>query len=256
MTQNEVSIIKNAVLDCTEAYVDARLSVLDFVRTQIGVVQSYTERNRKYYHTVKCNATSNTSGIEYTNVLSVGNIPFPINSVVFLIAPNAQYSNQFILGKLDDTPCSIRGGTININDRFIVDSSGNVTIKGGSLNINNKFIVDSSGNMTASSGNIAGFTINSDNLQKGSCIFSEYSIGCGYAGGGIVNLVGNNSTYGYVQISNSGTPYQCLDGVRVYGNGHVVRYNNSGGVTYEKYFSNIPDQAIYADSQGYLHFVS
>ena len=40
MTQNEVSIIKNAVLDCTEAYVDARLSVLDYVKTQIGVLST------------------------------------------------------------------------------------------------------------------------------------------------------------------------------------------------------------------------
>ena len=115
MTQNEVSVIKNAVLDATEAYVDARLSVLDFVRTQIGVVLSSTERNHKYYHTVRCNATqSNPNGIIYNNVLSVGNIPFPENSVVFLIAPNAQFSNQFILGKLDDTPCNISAGSIRL----------------------------------------------------------------------------------------------------------------------------------------------
>jgi len=116
MTKNEVNIVKNSVLDSTEAYVEARLSVLDFVRTQIGVVQGEPVKgtDRKYRHVVKCNATSNTSGITYNNVLSVGNIPFPKNSVVFLIAPNAQFSNQFILGKLDDTPCNISAGSIRL----------------------------------------------------------------------------------------------------------------------------------------------
>lgn len=162
MTQNEVSIIENAVLDCTEAYVDARLSALDYVKTQIGVVQGYeVGTGNKYYHTVKCD----NGRVTYTKVLSVGNIPFPANSVVFLIAPNAQFSNQFILGKLDDTPCSIRGGSINIRNNFIVNSNGEMwaraghfygAIEGGSININNRFMVDSNGNMTATSGVFSG----------------------------------------------------------------------------------------------------
>lgn len=161
MTQTEVSILKNAVLDATEAYVDARLAVLDFVKTQIGIVQSYTEKNHKFYHVVKCN----NGRVTYNNVLSVGNIPFPANSTVFLIAPNAQYSNQFILGKLDDTPCSIRGGSININDKFIVNPDGSMiatdgtfkgAITGGSININDKFIVDRYGKMQAVDGEFTG----------------------------------------------------------------------------------------------------
>lgn len=125
MTKNEVNIVKNSVLDSTEAYVEARLSVLDFVRTQIGVVQGEPVKgtDRKYRHVVKCNATSNTSGITYNNVLSVGNIPFPKNSVVFLIAPNAQFSNQFILGKLDDTPCNISAGSITLGDAIYLSST-------------------------------------------------------------------------------------------------------------------------------------
>lgn len=114
MTKNEVDIIKNSTLDSTEAYVDARLERLDFVRTQIGVVISNEKRSdKKYYHIVRCNATrQNPNGVRYYNVLSVGNTPFPPNSVVFLIAPNAQFSNQFILGKLDDTPVNITAGSI------------------------------------------------------------------------------------------------------------------------------------------------
>ena len=123
MTQNEVDILKNAVLDATEAYVDARLNVLDFVKTQIGVtvgnpttINPKTNRDDgKYRHTVRCNATqANPKGITYTNVLSVGNTKFPPDCVVFIVAPNAQFSNQFILGQLDDTPCNIVGGSIRL----------------------------------------------------------------------------------------------------------------------------------------------
>ena len=125
MTQNEVDIIKNSVIDATEAYVEARLAVLDFVRTQIGVVieEPIKGNDRKYRHKVRCNKTTNTDGITYNNVLSVGNIPFPMNSVVFLIAPNAQYSNQFILGKLDDTPCNISAGSITLGDAIYLSST-------------------------------------------------------------------------------------------------------------------------------------
>ena len=115
MTQNEVDILKNSVLDGTEAYVEARLQALDFVKTQIGVTVGQPEKrsDKKYYHTVRCNATrQNPNGITYNNVLSVGNSPFPPNCVVFLVAPNAQFSNQFILGQLDDTPVNITAGSI------------------------------------------------------------------------------------------------------------------------------------------------
>ena len=156
MTQNEVDIIKNAVIDATEAYVEARLGVADFVKTQIGVVQSATKNSAgKWVHVVKCNATSGTTGIIYNNVLSVNNIHFQTNSVVFIVAPNAQYSNQFILGKLDNVPYDIVGGSININNNFIVDSSGNVTCNG---TITCK-------NLTANvAGSIGGFKITSNSL--------------------------------------------------------------------------------------------
>ena len=153
MTQNEVDIIKNAVLDATEAYVDARLNTASFVKTQIGVVQGEPTQDSsgKYRHTVVCNATDTQAGITYNNVLSVGNLEFPDKSVVFLIAPNAQFSNQFILGKLDSTPCNITGGSININDKFIVDKDGNVICK----------------NIDAQGGKIGGFTISTNALQRG-----------------------------------------------------------------------------------------
>ena len=152
MTQNEVNILKNAFLDANEAYVDARLQVADFVKTQVGVVQLVEVINNKYYHTVKCNATSNTEGVIYRNLLSINNIRFPVDSIVYLVAPNSQFSNQFILGALEDVPYNIRNGTIDINDgAFVVDAEGNVTAENLTANVG---------------GNLAGFDITSNGLEK------------------------------------------------------------------------------------------
>ena len=131
MTQNEINILKDAILDSTEAYVEAKLAMSDFVKTQIGIVYSYEKRNNKYYHTVKCD----NGRVTYNNVLSIGNIPFPLKSTVFLISPNAQFSNQFILGRLGDTPTSISGGSINIgNGTFVVEENGHMTSQIGEVN--------------------------------------------------------------------------------------------------------------------------
>lgn len=131
MTQNEINILKEAILDSTEAYVEAKLAMSDFVKTQIGIVYSYEKRNNKYYHTVKCD----NGRVTYNNVLSIGNIPFPLKSTVFLISPNAQFSNQFILGRLGDTPTSISGGSINIgNGTFVVEENGHMTSQIGEVN--------------------------------------------------------------------------------------------------------------------------
>lgn len=222
MTQNEVSIIKNAVLDATEAYVDARLGQATFVKTQIGTtVGNPRKENNKYYHTVKCNQTSSSSArtVTYNNVLSVGNTKFPPDSVVFVIAPNGQFSNQFILGQLDDTPVNIVGGTISIggndpyNDpNFYVDSNGAVTIKYGSLNINNKFKVDTDGALDATSGKIGGFEITDTSLGdkidstncvgmiKGDKLFAWHPNGYTY-----VYYYGIRQVNGNITITNGGS---------------------------------------------------
>lgn len=185
MTQNETNILKNAVLDATEAYLEARLAVADFVKTQIGVVESYNynQTDKKYYHTVKCD----NGRVTYNNVLSIGNTAFPEDSVVFLIAPNAQYSNQFILGKLDSTPINIVGGSIDIgNGNFVVSSDGTMNIghgnfivsPDGSLNIgNNNFTVSDDGSIVAKEGQIGGFTLDNDYLSAlGIIYFRENDI--------------------------------------------------------------------------------
>lgn len=235
MTQNEVSIIKNSVLDSTEAYVEARLSVLDFVRTQIGVVQAEPVKgtDRKYRHIVKCNETKTTAGITYNNVLSVGNVPFPKNSVVFLIAPNAQFSNQFILGKLDDTPCNISAGSITLGDAIYLTSTPEWD----------------SGEGAYCYGHIAKFKIYNDYLLVGDAKLSKNVIGCGEAGLGIVNIVGGNDM-AYIQISDSGNPYDCISGIRIRQDGQVYFYDGNGNNTKDRQFDLIPIHNLYYHSNG------
>ena len=75
---------------------------------------------------------------------------------------------------------------LSITDKFLVDSSGNVStsnivITGGSINISNgNFIADSKGNVemkgkvTSSSGNIAGWNITSDSFYKDTDDYTVY----------------------------------------------------------------------------------
>ena len=235
MTQNEVDIIKNAVLDSTEAYVDARLSTLDFVKTQIGVtVGTPAQRQGKYYHTVRCNATQSTpQGITYNNVLSVGNIPFPNGSVVFVAAPNAQFSSQFILGKLDNTPCNISAGSITLGDAIYLSSTGTWDADQHAYTY----------------GHIAKFKIYNDYLLIGDAKLSKNIIGCGEAGDGIVNLVGGNNM-AYIQISDSGNPYDCISGIRIRQDGQVYFYDGNGDKTDDRQFSLIPIHNLYYHSDG------
>lgn len=101
-----------------------------------------------------------------------------------------------------------------------------------------------SGNVTATSGSIGDFTISGGALTVGDARLSRYRIGCGLAGKGIINLVGNNSgspkKYGYIQISNSGDHSTCLDGIRIYGNGRVERYDSGGSEIWTKDLQDIP----------------
>lgn len=134
MTNEEVNLLKEAILSSMEAYVDARFARLPFVKTEIGVIEGKgTDKGNKVRIKKVVGSDGNviSEGALYDNVLSVGNIIFPDNSVVYIFVPNAQYNNMFIMGQLDDTPANIKGGTINIgNGKFKVDSNGNTDIHG------------------------------------------------------------------------------------------------------------------------------
>ena len=101
--------------------------------------------------------------------------------------------------------------------------------------------------LKGSIGEIGGFDIYKDRLKIGDATLQRNKIGCGTAGNGIVNLVGNrssdNAKYGFIQISNSGNPDkdEVLAGIRIYGNGLVRKYGGNGNVEWERWLSNIPE---------------
>ena len=134
----------------------------------------------------------------------------------------------------------------NNKDSIIVTLDVNgLTMNSGSINLNNKFSVNSNGYMTSTSGKIGGFEIDTDNLSIGDATLRRDRIGCGSAGYGIVNVVGNrssdNARFGYIQLSNSGNPDTCLAGIRICGNGLVRKYGGDGSVSWERWLSNIPE---------------
>ena len=134
----------------------------------------------------------------------------------------------------------------NNKDSIIVTLDVNgLTMNSGSINLNNKFSVNSNGYMTSTSGKIGGFEIDTDNLSIGDATLRRDRIGCGSAGYGIVNIVGDrssdNARFGYIQLSNSGNSNECLAGIRIYGNGLVRKYGGDGSVSWERWLVNIPE---------------
>ena len=142
-----------------------------------------------------------------------------------------------------------KDGIINVKnnqDSIIVTLDVNgLKMNSGSINLNNKFSVNNDGYMTSTSGKIGGFEIETDNLSIGDATLRRDRIGCGSAGYGIVNIVGDrssdNARFGYIQLSNSGNPDTCLAGIRIYGNGLVRKYGGDGSVSWERWLSNIPE---------------
>ena len=134
----------------------------------------------------------------------------------------------------------------NNKDSIIVTLDVNgLKMNSGTINLNNKFSVNNDGYMTSTSGKIGGFEIKNDNLSIGDATLQADRMGCGSAGYGIVNIVGNrssdNARFGYIQLSNSGNPDTCLAGIRIYGNGLVRKYGGDGSVSWERWLSNIPE---------------
>ena len=114
-------------------YVDNKINTIPYVKTDIGKIKAVSFIDGKYIHTVT------VRNYDYTGIKSLGNNEFTADSVVYILVPNGQYNNMFILGHLDDTNANIKGGSINLG--------------------NGKFVVDNDGNMTATSGKIGLFTI-------------------------------------------------------------------------------------------------
>lgn len=94
-----------------------------------------------------------------------------------------------------------------------------------------------SGQVTASSGKIGEFDIDTENngrLKVGDAVLSQRHIGCGYAGEGIVSIVGGNDgegeyqEYGYIILANDGNHSKAKDGLKLYGNGVIQHFDSNG----------------------------
>ena len=161
---------------------------------------------------------------------------------------------------------TISGGSININNKFKVDTSGNMEassakITGGQLNINNNFTVDTSGNMTAKAGYIGngsyGFKIANTYIANKLTSVGDTSQDGAYYGinGMAVNAAGKHSHVMGSEIVTQGTI--SAKGFNVGDNGDVNanvingRFKNLNGM----YFVSVPDSHTIAFSHqngGYL----
>ena len=113
MATNNMKLIKEAIQETTETYVDQYMKNATFVKTEIGVVIGKgSHKGNKI--TIKQDKMGIQKNPIYDDIMSVGNIIFDDGCVVYVFIPNGQYNNMFILGQLDDTPANIKGGTIKI----------------------------------------------------------------------------------------------------------------------------------------------
>jgi hypothetical protein len=70
----------------------------------------------------------------YDNIKSLGDVVYPNDSIVFILYPNGQPSQAFILGQLFESPSNIKGGSIDIGEgNFTVDKNGKVNASSGSI---------------------------------------------------------------------------------------------------------------------------
>lgn len=173
---NKTEQAMNSLMNGMIQYVRNEINNIPYVKTDIGIVKSVTLTNGKYIHTVT------VRNFDYTGIKSLGNNEFTADSVVYILVPNGQYSNMFILGHLDDTNANIKGGSINLgNGNFVVTNSGEMTAKSGFIGNGNN-----------------GFTISNTAIYNGTNSMSSTTNGL-YLGTDGINLAGN------FKVTNNGS---------------------------------------------------
>lgn len=164
---NKTEQAMNSLMNGLIQYVKTEINNIPYVKTDIGIVKSVTLTDGKYIHTVT------VRNFDYTGIKSLGNNEFTADSVVYILVPNGQYSNMFILGHLDDTNANIKGGSINLgNGNFVVTNSGEMTAKSGFIGNGNN-----------------GFTISNTAIYNGTNSMSSTTNGL-YLGTDGINLAG------------------------------------------------------------------
>lgn len=162
------------------------------------------------------------------------------------------------IGRWNKNGISITKGSFNINNKFIVDTSGNLTasnvnlsgtinassgsfsgnitsssITSSSININNKFIVDSSGNMTATNASVSGSisaisgTIGGFGIGNNTITFAS-----GNSGAGLLGTIDNANIAFYAGANTSNianAPYKVLHDGTMYASNVNLSGTISGG---------------------------
>lgn len=194
MATNNMKLIKEAIQETTETYVDQYMKNATFVKTEIGVVIGKgSHKGNKI--TIKQDKMGVQKNPIYDDIMSVGNVIFDDGCVVYVFIPNGQYNNMFILGQLDDTPANIKGGTIKIGTPNDNGEYPYTVLSDGSLDIGyGKFTVSSTGSVHFS-GEIKGTRF----VTEGSDAYTVIDKGTiqtytpnGYKG---VRLYGNDLTF-------------------------------------------------------------
>lgn len=147
MATNNMKLIKEAIQETTETYVDQYMKNATFVKTEIGVVIGKgSHKGNKI--TIKQDKMGIQKNPIYDDIMSVGNIIFDDGCVVYVFIPNGQYNNMFILGQLDDTPANIKGGTIRVGTPNANGEYPYTVLSDGSLDIGyGKFTVSPTGDV-------------------------------------------------------------------------------------------------------------
>ena len=212
-TQDTINALANGIIN----YINVMVSNAPFVLTDLGKVKSVTLTNGKYLHTVTIR------NFDYVGIKSMGNNEFPVGSVVYILVPNRQYNQMFILGHCDDTNANIKGGNINLgNGNFTVDNNGYMTAKKGYIgNGDTGFTIDSNAIYN-------GIRFLGDNEHEGAYfgtagirISGENTYGTSIQKGDFVVSNSQNSVY----ITNMGISITAYDGA--FGNIYTRRYSQN-----------------------------
>lgn len=118
--------ISSEIMDAVDSYLKVVLSNAPFVQTDIAKITGVgTTSGNKI----------NIKGLaNYDNIKSLGDVVYPNDSIVFILYPNGQPSQAFILGQLFESPSNIKGGSIDIGEgTFTVDKNGKVNASSGSI---------------------------------------------------------------------------------------------------------------------------
>lgn len=118
--------ISSEIMDAVDSYIKVVLSNAPFVQTDIAKITGIgTTSGNKI----------NIKGLaNYDNIKSLGDVVYPDDSIVFVLYPNGQPSQAFILGQLFESPSNIKGGSIDIGEgNFTVDKNGKINASSGSI---------------------------------------------------------------------------------------------------------------------------